>query len=538
MKKFNILAILVLFFISISCSNEALDVEPVNEFLSENFYQTDDQVRAALVGAYDPLGWTMAFGHWVSEVMYGEIRSDNANAGGDASNNDQPGWQEFDDFSNTNTNAVTQPIYRRLYIGIFRSNLVIHQPEFTSPAVERFQAEAKFLRAFYHFELYKYFGPIPVITDLLTPDDVNLERNTRTEVFSAIESDLLEAIEVLPISVSSNETGRATKGTAQALLGKVYLYWGDMANDDTRMFDLAAEQLRAVTESGVYALVDDYDSLFDFGMKNPVESVFEIQKTNLFPSDWGWFEGIEGNGIIQLCGVRGLCSEHPDYVEGWGFMLPTQELYDAYLPDDAYRRDASIITEQQISEEIAAVNGDCTTDLDITQSNPFDFTGFWQEKFANYRAYDGNNVNGGADVLTKDGNIYAIRYADVLLMLAEALHRGSGSDGEAMQYIDEVRERGAGPGDNTGNFRTAQDLMSQEGWSLQDVIWYERRIELAMEGDRWFDLVRTGRANSTIFEGEKQANFDNERDLWLPITLEETSVAPGLTEYPDASLFQ
>jgi hypothetical protein len=533
--KFSFLFLFVLYF---GCTSEDLEVEPVNEFLSENFYQTDSQVASALIAAYDPLGWTMAFGEWISPVMFGEIRSDNAFAGGDPSNNDQPGWQEFDDFRNNNVNTVTQAIYRRNYIGIFRSNLVILKPEFTSPSVELSQAEAKFLRAYYHFELFKHFGPVPVITTLLSPEDTGLERNTMTEMFTAIEADLLDAVEILPISVSSNDTGRATKGAAQALLGKVYLYWADMDNDNTARFDLAAEQLRAVVNSGAYVLEDDYDSLFDFGVKNPAESVFEIQRTNLFPSDWGWFEGIEGNGIIQLCGVRGLCDGHPEYTAGWGFMLPTSSLYDTYFPDDSYRRDASIIDVPQLEEEVGP--GVCDVVLDLTESNPIDFTGYWQEKFGNYKGYDGNNINGGADPLTKDGNIYVIRYADVLLMLAEALHRGTGSDGEAMQYINEVRERGAGPGDNTGNYRTAQELMGQEGMSLQDVIWYERRIELALEGDRWFDLVRSDRATPTLFAGDniRQPNFDPVNDLWLPITLEESSVAPSLTEYPDPSLFQ
>jgi hypothetical protein len=130
------------------------------------------------------------------------------------------------------------------------------------------------------------------------------------------------------------------------------------------------------------------------------------------------------------------------------------------------------------------------------------------------------------------------RYADVLLMLAEALHRGSGDDGTAQMYIDIVRERAAGPGDNAGNFRTAATVMAEEGWSLLDLIWYERRAELACEGDRWYDLVRSGRAEGSLFtgDGDKEANFSNE-DLWLPIALEETQVATGLTTYPDDALF-
>ncbi len=542
MKIININKLLVLLVFGTlywGCSKDNLEVDPVNEFLSENYYQTESQVYNALVAAYDPLGWTMAFGNWISEVMFGEIRSDNANAGGDPSDNDQPGWQEFDDFRNTNTNTITQSIYRRFYIGIFRANLVIEKPEISTAEVQKYQAEAKFLRAYYHFELFRHFGPIPVVTTTLTPDDTELSRNTMTEVFTAIEKDLLDAIQVLPLSLSSSQAGRANKNAAQALLGKVYLYWADLAGDDPTIFNKSAEQFSDVVESGLYFLEDDLQSLFAFGVKNPGESVFEIQKSNLWPSDWGWFEGIEGNGIVQLCGVRGLCDSHPDYETGWGFMLPTASLADSYLPDDAYRKDVALLSVEEIEADIVGSGASCSPAVNTTESNPLDFTGYWQEKFANYRGYSGTNVNGGDPNLTKDANIYSIRYADVLLMLAEALHRGSGSDGEAMAYIDQVRERALGPGDNSELLRSSSQLMSDLGWSLLDVIWYERRAEFAMEGDRWFDLVRSGRANSSLFDGDplRSGNF-SDKHLWLPISLEELSVATNLTEYPDASLFQ
>ena len=524
---------------AVSCNKDRLDVEPVNEFLSSNFYITEDQVSSALIAAYDPLGWSMAYGQWISYVMFGEIRSDNANAGGDQSNNDQPGWQELDDFLNTNTNVVTQPLYRRNYIGIFRANLVIERPQINTPLVQRYQAEARFLRAYYHFELFKNFGPIPVITTALTPDDVGLRRNSMSEVFQAIVADLEAAIPVLPASLSANDVGRASKGAALALLGKAYLYWADLDQDDPAKFDKAAEYLKQVVDLGVYELEDDFQDLFTFGQKNPKESVFEIQHSNLFPSDWGWFEGIDGNGMVQLCGIRGLCDAHPTIKAGWGFMLPTKGLYDHFLPDDAYRQDVAITTVAELTQEIQDAGASCSPVVDISQLNPVDNTGFWQEKYTNYKGYDGNNVNGGSPDLTKDANTYAIRYADVLLMLAEALHRGSGSDADAMTYINMVRERAAGPGDNTGNYKTAQTIMTEKGWSLLDLIWYERRAELALEGDRWYDLVRSGRANKALFaaEPDKAANFED-KHLWLPISLEETTVASNLTVYPDASLFQ
>lgn len=538
-RSYILINAVIILLLGFSCSEDKLNVEPVNEFLSENFYSTEEQVFSGLVAAYDPLGWTMAYGQWISPVMFGEIRSDNANAGGDPSNSDQPGWQEFDDFTNTNTNTVTHPIYKRNYIGIFRANLVITKPLISTPLVTKYQAEAKFLRAFYHFELFRHFGPIPVITETLAPGDVNLKRNTMTEVFNAIVTDLQDAIAVLPVTVSSSEVGRVTNGAAEALLGKVYLYWADMDNDDVQKFDMAAQHLSEVVNLGVYQLEDNMQDLYSFGVKNPIESVFEIQQSNLFPSDWGWFEGIDGNGMVQLCGIRGLCENHPDYQPGWGFMLPTDDLYDAYLEDDAFRRDVALTSEEELAQEISDAGASCTVVVDATQGNPVDYTGYWQEKIPNYKSYQGNNVNGGDPNLTKDANIYVIRYADVLLMLAEALHRGSGSAGEAMTYIDLVRERAAGPGDNAGNFRSASEVLSDEGWNLQELIWYERRAELAMEGDRWYDLVRSGRASASLFAGDpvREGNF-SEQDLWLPIALEELAVALELTEYPGEELFQ
>ena len=505
------------------CDQSRLDVEPVNEYLSENFFITEEQVFQGLIAAYDPLGWTMAYGQWIATVMFGEIRSDNAHAGGDPSNNDQPGWQEFDDFTNTNSNVVLYPLYRRNYIGIFRANLVISEPQISSPQVDVYQAEAKFLRAFYHFELFKHFGPIPVVTELLTPGDVNLERNTMSEVFEAIVKDLNEAEALLPSSVSASASGRATRGAALALLGKVYLAWADLDGDDKTKFDLAAEALQKVEDLKIYPLADDMHELYAFGVKNPGESVFEIQHNNLYPSDWGWFEGIDGNGMVQLCGVRGICDDHPFLQMG------------SYCPVED---DAALTSIAELTEDIEDAGFSCNPVVDITQGNPIDYTGYWQDKFRNYKSYLGNNVNGGDPNLTKDANEYAIRMADVYLMLAEALHRGNGSDAEAMEYIDIVRERAAGPGDNTGNFRTASQLMADEGWSLLDVICYERRAELAMEGHRWFDLLRSGRATKDIFEGDpiREGNFSDQH-IWIPIPLQELAVAPNLTEYPGPELF-
>ena len=527
----KIIKALTLTLLVTGCS-DFLEVDPQNKYLSTNFYVSENQVFNGLIAAYDPMQWTFVDGKWTSTVMLGEIWSDNANAGGDPTNFDQPGWQEIDDLTTTGVTAEATSFWKKYYYGINKANQVLNNVKITSDVITEYQAEAKFLRAFYHFELFRTYGPIPVITSQPAPDDKSATRNTMTEVFTQITTDLKEAIPLIPESYSSDYNGRITKGAAEALLGKVYLYWADLKDDDKVLFDSAALHLGNVISSDHYDLLDDYNELYAFGAANTIESVFEIQYSSEVPADFGTpFEFINGNMIVQLCGIRGLCSDHPLYVEGWGFMLPTSNLYSSFLFDDTYRRNATVLSRT----ELALDGCDVTPDTE----NEVDFEGYWQQKYANYRSY--TVPNGGEINVLKDANQPYIRYADVLLMYAEAITRGSNpNDAEAKGAIDQVRERAKGPGDNTGNFRTADDLMAEEGFTLLEVIWYERRAELAGEGDRWFDLVRSGRADATLFDPTdlRNGNFSTQ-DLYLPIPQRDVDLTSGgLTPYPDPSLFQ
>lgn len=522
--------VLTLTILVTGCS-DFLEVDPQNKYLSTNFYVSEAQVFNGLIAAYDPMQYTFVDGFWTSTVMLGEIWSDNANAGGDPTNNDQQGWQQIDDLTATTVTSEATSFWKKNYYGINKANQVLNNVKITSDLIKQYQAEAKFLRAFYHFELFRMFGPIPVITSQPAPDDKSAKRNTLSEVFTQITNDLKDAIDLLPTTYSSEFKGRITKGAAQALLGKAYLYWADLKDDDSELFDLAAQYLNDVITSNTYSLLDDYNELYAFGAANTSESVFEIQYSSEVPADFGTpFEFINGNMIVQLCGIRGLCTNHPDYIEGWGFMLPTSNLYTSFLPDDIYRRDAAILSEIELALEGCNVTA--------AVQNTVDFEGYWQQKYANYRGY--TVPNGGEINVLKDANQPYIRYADVLLMYAEALTRGTGSDTDAMEAIDLVRERATGPGDNTGSFRTAADLMSDEGWTLLEVIWYERRAELAGEGDRWFDLVRSGRAAADLFDpGDLRNGNFTEDDRFLPIPQREIDLTGGgLTPYPSESLFQ
>lgn len=537
MKTKNIILSVLLLSIW-GCKDTFLEVDPKAEYFEDNFFKSNDQVFQGLVAAYDPLQWSYIDGRWTSTVLLGEIWSDNANAGG-GTETDQPGWQQIDDFSNTSQTLESATFWKKGYFGIYKASLVINNVDITLPIldtvlVRQYQAEAKFLRALYHFELVRAFGPIPVITSSPDPADKNYPRNTLSEVYTQITKDLEEAIPLLPETYPDAFVGRATKGAAQALLGKAYLYWADLLNDDVTKFDKAASALIEVINGGNYDLVDDYNDLYAFGTANTIESVFEIQYTNEVPEGWDSpFESISGNMIVQLCGVRSLCATHPNYAPGWGFMLPTNSLSDHFFPDDVYRKRATIITEFDLALE---AGGACS--IDQGDQNQADYTGMWQRKYANYKNYTA--PNGGDPVMTKDANQPYIRYAEVLLMYAEALVRGTGADADAHTYINMVRERAFGPGNNDGNYRTSQDLMTDEGLTLLEVIWYERRAELAGEGDRWFDLVRSGRAAASLFPNNdlRATNF-SEQSMYLPAPQVDVDFTGGIiTPYPDASLFQ
>ena len=387
-------------------------------------------------------------------------------------------------------------------------------------------AEAKFLRAFYHFEVFRHFGPIPVITEELAPDEVNLQRNTLSEVMQQIIDDCEDAAAVLPVMPASGQEGRATKGAALALMGKAYLYWADLSGDDATKFDAAASALQEVVDLGAYELVDDLGSLYTQGTRNTTEAVFEIQHNPLYTSDWGWFEGIDGNGMIQLCGIRGLCADHPTYEAGWGFMAVTEGLYNHFLDDDHYRRDVSIASEATLEQDMIDAGLSCDPIIDATQNNPIDYTGYFQVKYQNFKSFAGTNINGGNEHLTKAQNTHYIRYADVLLMLAEALLRGSSDNvGEAMYYVDIVRERAAGPGNNQDSYRTSSQLMVDEGGAWKKSFGMSADLNWLVRGSLDGPCsLRPSRIRIVRWRRRQRKQFQP-RPLGLPIALEETVLA-------------
>jgi hypothetical protein len=300
-------------------------------------------------------------------------------------------------------------------------------------------------------------------------DSRAVPKSPKADVYKQIELDLNNAIAVLPAVQS--QKGRVTKYAAQALLGKVLLY--------ENKFTEAAPVLEAVISSNAFSLVSDFGSIFLAAGENGPESVFEIQYSNTSPYyNWGGVTRGQGNHFVQQCGIRGLNgSAAMPYAPGWSTNLPTQNLASAFAAGDK-RKPVTVLDIEAYKAANPAFN--------ITyQVAPYKNTGLYNQKYLPRKGETSGQIE-----LNFLNNYRAIRYADVLLMAAEAYNRAATpNDTKAREYLNKVRQRAFGD--------MLHDVTSS-GAALKQAIWDERRLELAMEGDRFFDLVRTGQAAAKI----------------------------------------
>jgi len=478
-NKFLISISLILFVYS---CDEYVDYEASEgyQIVADDYFKSAEDYEAALVGVYDVLQWTLY------NFMIGEIASDNSLCGGESAS-DVIGLQKIDDMIHDPVNDQLSRIWQYMYEGVNRANYMIeNKDKIDFPRKDELYAEVHFLRAFFYFELVKIYGDVPLFTAgrLTAGDSGTLSRVSKSEVYSVIESDLLSAVSGLQAKKSSD--GRATSFTAHALLGKVYLYQDKFSD--------AANILEPLV--GLYTLPSDPSSVFLVEGENGPESVFEIQHSKESNGwNWGWMpQGTEGNFGVIHHGIRGYSG--PVYASGWSFNVPTKDLVDAFDSGDK-RKNASVL-------DIAA-----WADANNAQySEGYEHTGYFNNKYIPRSGYSKNTAE-----LNYENNYRYIRYADVLLMAAEANNRGGISDSKAQTYLNEVRNR------------AGVSSISATGSTLTQAIWDERRLEFAGEGHRFFDLVRTGQAANEI------SGFISGQHEVFPIPQTEIDIS-GLTQNP------
>lgn len=460
MKKFAIaLLALGLSLTQVGCE-KFLDVAPPYTQDADNFFNTPVDYERALIGAYDLLQGSF-MSTWI-----GEIASDNSIAGGE-SVTDSEGLHEIDAMSHDAVNDDLRKVFRWNYAGITRVNYIMeHKDKLDFQGKDKILGQARFLRAFYYFELVKFFGDVPLVVDkrLGSSEATLYDRTPAAEVYAQIEADLSFAVSTLDWTAA--EKGRITKGAALSLLGKVYLYQDK--------FDLAAATFKQVIDQNQYKLIADYKKMFTVANEGHSETVFDVEYSGAEGGSYGCMICLEGNASPGFQGIRQY--NGPVYGDGNSYNLPTQNLYDAFAANDP-RRDASILD---------------IDDFISKQANPSAITyakgggghtGFYNNKYIKKQGEIGLPDND----LTSPVNYKVIRYADVLLMAAEANARKAGADEAlARTYLNQVRTR-AGLANS-----------SASGQALVDAIWAERRLELSGEGHRFFDLVRTGQAKDAI----------------------------------------
>ena len=477
-----------------SCTTDFLELKPRGTMLETNFYQTEEELMEALVATYDVLQWGGTNG-WTMTLGLLNAASDDTYAGGsDAS--DQPNWVAYDQFTLDPFIGPQLGLWQKYYSGIYRANLLLEKigdapDDIPSSFKARSIAEAKFLRAYFYFDLVRFFGNVPLIAAPLGADEIYTQVQVpASDIYAQIELDLNDAINSfdLPETLPGEELGRVTRGAAKALLGKVILY----QNDEGRMGEAAAI-FDDIINSGLYALESNFADIFRSTNEFGVESVFEINYSDNQRGGWGNFgNGTEGNYNVQFFGMRDYVG--PLYASGWSFCPVTEKLVALMENDPRF--------------EHTIIDGQALRDQGASYTEGFQNTNYFIRKYAGLqdeRALDGEPA------LNWINNIREIRYADVLLMGAET-HARSGSDATALGYLNQIRAR-----------VSLQPYPALSGQNLLEAIYQERQLELATEGHRFFDLVRTGRAAAELGD---QGFVTGTHEL-LPIPQTEIDITEG-----------
>ncbi|WP_339925618.1 RagB/SusD family nutrient uptake outer membrane protein [uncultured Cyclobacterium sp.] len=459
MKK--LIYIYIIFCLSLqSCSNDFIEIAPQASVTTANFYKTQSQFEQALIGSYESI--RDAKGSVASWVM-GEMRSDNTHY---EYNNLNRGvsYSEREDtagFLDDNSSSYISSKYNSCYTGIARVNQILDKidaADFSLQTKDRISGEAKFIRALLYFELVRYFGGVSLHLNAVEgAAQAYLQRSSVAEVYQAIESDLNDAIQQLPVA-SFPQNGRATKGAAQVLLADAFMAQKKYANAETA--------LKATLQMG-YELMPDYSSVFNINNKNSKESIFEVQyqEGNQGQQSNFLYPFLPLSSDVSL--ITGIQSQNRN---GGGWNTPTQEMIESYEPGDS-RLEASIGIIEGTGPVGEMVIEKVTSPLNYTTPEN-------KRSYAYIKKYQ----NTHSVINNTDDNFPIYRYSDALLLLAEALNE-QGKTAEALTHLNRVRERAG----------LLPSVEVNQG-ALQDIILHERRVEFAFENKRWLDLVRTDRA--------------------------------------------
>lgn len=462
MRQVKYITILIITALSWgACKKDFLTQYPQGNLNEGNFYKTTADFQQAVVGAYAPLRDAANYAFYMEEM-----RADNAYFDYNTKDRGSVTTEQVAEFLDNASTGVNNTLWTADFNGVQRTNVILDKIVDASAVPDSIKnqviGEAKALRAHYYFELVRLFGPLPLyLHETTTAASALVARSSVDSVYLQIEADLTDALSKLA-PPKFPQVGRVSKGSVSTELGMVYL--------TLKQYDKASAILQTVTQMG-YSLLPNYADIFTTANENSVESIFEIQ----------YKSGTDGQSspfiyrfipatphTLNILGVD--FNNNTNNYGGWN--VPTQDLISTYEPNDK-RLDASIAVTKGKIDASQYFQPDSVTSV-LNPATPGETSKYFIRKYYHppYAAIIDNT----------DQNWYIYRYADVELMLAEALNEQSQS-AAALPYLNNVRERAGLP-----------DVTITDQTQLRDTIAHERRVELAFENHRWFDLVRTGQA--------------------------------------------
>jgi starch-binding outer membrane protein, SusD/RagB family len=493
MKLIKYFSIAVIAALLPACS-DFLDKVPEDTINTSNFFQTEADAIGAVNGAYQPLQWPKLYNMrmWTTDIMAGNSI---VGAGGGT---DGIETQDEANFVTSTDNQGVLDMWRGPWPGILRANIILQKvPGMTinETTKNRVLGEAYFLRAHYYFILVQFFGDVPLVLQAVEPgDNLRPSRTPKSEVYQQIVSDLTNSIKLLPVreQYSGTDIGRASKGSAEGMLAKVELTLGN--------YQRVVNLCDSVKNLG-YTLNANYADNFNPATENSAESLFEVQYVSGAGLDF-WSNENQASWLSTFTGPRGSNM----VAGGWGWNQPTEEFVNSYEVGDK-RKDVTVFYEG------------CPTFDGLAYKKSYSTTGYNLRKFVVSLSVSSSYDNSPL-------NFPVLRYADVLLMKAEALNElGKTSDAQlpatdANATLNKVRAR-AGLLNVTG--------LDQA--TLRDKILHERRMELAFEGQRWYDLIRVnaGQYGIDFLHSIGKSNMSS-KYLLYPVPQKERDANPNLTQ--------
>lgn len=533
MKLYRLFLVLFLIVLN-SCDPSFIDRSQLAVQTSENFYKTEGDAIKAVTAVYNFL---QSYDFEVSKFEFGDIASDDSEKGGE-SDNDRPFVKDLEYFRARSDNFSCRSMWNACFTAIYHANNTINQIskiKMDNGLKNRLIAEVKFIRAHFYFYLVNIFGEVPLVIKTLSPNEYHLPKSSKSSIWDQIVLDLIFARDNLPLKsqYSKNDLGRITKGAAQTMLANAYLF--------QKNWVLAEKEAFEVIQSGEYRLEDEFQDLFqinetEFG----VESVLEIPHVS---TNTGWGDDNEGTVIPVFCRSRNS--------GGWGFNCPTLDLLSEFEPGDP-RLVHTIIFDGDIFEN----------EVQYNQYSP--------SQLCSRKVFLTPNERIGFDASDAPFNLKIIRYAEVLLIHAEAACE-NGNLSQALESLNAVRRRARFSSaidkkisfknvnkyqvsknvyanysfinynfgdENKNKSKLLPDVKLTDKNTIRMAVRHERRVELAMENKRFYDIIRWGNAEehfhhfSAKWKTGKGGQFRKNINEVFPIPQDELDLNPKMTQNP------